>query len=265
MKTQLLLFVFLIPGVCATAQKKSWDVFSKKTGTEKSDIRVNNALYEIGPVTQTPYLVKITHMYTGTAGSKLPTKTEATRLVGIQDATKKILSAKTETYLSGAASHNRQCDIYCYVKDTTALRPFIQSQYKKKYGSNYTILIKHDPKWNEYYTVLYPSEEERQMMYYQRVIANLLRQGDKLKKPRKVTHWAYFKDEDNMAACVTRLRDNHFAIDMVNQKRYQRNEIRFSHTIPLTSASVLGAVRDIKKSVSVDGGTYGGWQTVVRR
>jgi hypothetical protein len=244
------------------AQQSQWDSYNKTTASGKELIRVNNLLYDAEPVTKTPFLVKITHYYTGGGVSKLPTKPELASLVKIQEANKKLLCNKTETNLAGAAYHNKECDIYLYVADTTGVRSLIKTYYKKK-GYKYALDIKEDYKWDGYFTVLFPTEEERQMIYYKRIAAWLVKSGDKLEKPHKVTYWAYFKSEEDMRTCRECLKNKKFTVTTATKKPYTRCEMRFYHTTPITPEAILSAVKEIKGQLALNGGAYGGWQTIV--
>lgn len=265
MKTLLLFLATSFGAFFAIAQQKSWDTYSKSIDNDNLVIRVNSSLYDVEPLTEAPFLVKITHGYAGRGAGKLPTRTEAATLVRIQDVTKQLISKKTNCYLAGTAAHNNKCEIYFYVKDTTGLRALVQRQYKALRYKKYDIDIKSDNKWEGYFTVLYPGEEQRQMIYYKRVVARLLKSGDKLRKPHKVTHWAYFKNEEDMRTCQKYLHDKKYTLIASVKKPYARYQVRFYHVIPITEQAILGSIRDIKGQLAINAGSYGGWQTIVAR
>jgi uncharacterized protein (TIGR01619 family) len=266
MKTLLLLTSILLFNQFAFAQQARWDVYNKKTTDGEQLIRVNNSLYDVEPVAATPYLVKVTHRYSGGGKSKLPTKTELANLIRIQDDTKKLIATKTTCNLAGASSRQNTCDIYFYVTDTTDLRHMIQKQYKKHHYSKYAVNIKEDKKWDGYFSVLYPSEEERQMIYYKRMVARLLKAGDVLNKPHKVTHWVYFKNEEDMLTYKQMLTNNidaKYTFESQQKNPYARYQIKFYHLTPITAEAILGTVKDIKGQMVLNAGSYGGWETIV--
>ena len=59
-----------------------------------------------------------------------------------------------------------------------------------------------DEEWTHYSTVLYPSAEDFQQIHNQNVINRLLQEGDSLDKPRRVDHFANFKNADDREAFV---------------------------------------------------------------
>lgn len=264
-KTLLTLACCVVTGIALQAQQKNWDRYSKNAADGMSDVLVNNKLYDIGPIPETPYLVKVTHAYTGAKNSKLPTKAESARLVGIQDATKKILSNKTQCYLAGAVSHNRMCEMYYYTKDTTGIRNYLESVYRKKGYGKHKIDMTYDSKWDNFFSVLYPDEEQRQKIYYQRMIARLKKAGYNLNKPHKVTYWAYFKDEENMRTWKDALPGNSYTLVSSKKMPYARWRVNFSKVIPITETSVLGSVKDLKSKLTGNGGAYGGWEILVSK
>lgn len=264
-KTLLSIVCCVVTGITLQAQQKNWDTYSKNIGGGIHDIRVNNNLYDSGPLQQAPFLVKVTLKYTGARNSQLPTKTEASKLVLIQDATKKQLSAKTECYLAGAASHNKICEVYYYVKDTTGIRNTLTAFYKKKNFSRYKLDVAYDNRWDGYFSVLYPNEEQRQMIYYKRVIARLLKAGDKLKKPHKVTHLAYFKNEESMREWIELLGRNNYTYVSSGKNPYARYQVSFYRVTPLTEKAILGSIKDLKGMLATNTGAYGGWETVVMK
>lgn len=265
MKALLSIVCCVVTGITLQAQQKNWDTYSKNTGGGMQDIRVNNKLYDLGPIQETPFLVKVTHYYTGARNSKLPTKAESARLVSIQDATKKILSGKTKCYMAGAASHNRVCEMYYYVKDTTGMRWYLDAAYRKRGHSRYKIAIAYDYKWDNFFSVLYPDEEQRQAIYYKRIIAKLIKAGYRLDKPYKVTHLAYFRSEDNMRTWTQGLNSKNYTVVSSNKMPYARYQISFYNVIPITEASVMSSVRDLKSTLNGNGGSYGGWDIVVTK
>ncbi len=266
MKKALLSIVCcVVTGITLQAQQKNWDTYSKNMGGGMQDIRVNNKLYDLGPVPETPFLVKVTHSYTGARNSKLPTKAENTRLVGMQEATKKMLSGKTQCYLAGAASHNRVCEMYYYVKDTAGIRRYLDASFKKRGYSRSKIDIVHDSKWDNFFSVLYPDEEQRQSIYYKRMIAKLIKAGYRLDRPYKVTHLAYFKTEDNLRTWTDGLDTKNYTVVASSKTPYARYQISFYHVIPITEASVMKSVRDLKTTLNGNGGSYGGWDIIVSK
>ncbi len=70
--------------------------------------------------------------------------------------------------------------------------------------ADYTFDIQwhHDPEWRQYGDVLYPRPEQMESIQNRGVLQQLTKAGDSLKKPREITHWAYFSEAVNRDAFV---------------------------------------------------------------
>ena len=65
------------------------------------------------------------------------------------------------------------------------------SQYKFDLGKQ------HEPDWNQYRNVLYPSDESMERIKNVDVLEVLEEHGDTLESVRDVHHWIYFKSSDD--------------------------------------------------------------------
>ncbi|MBS1772595.1 MAG: DUF695 domain-containing protein [Bacteroidetes bacterium] len=225
---------------------------------------MNSSLYDVQSMATTPFLIKVTHPYTGIAGSQLPTQTEISNCVKVQNATQRTITTKTGCTIAGAVFHQKKCDMYYYVQDTIGVRAVLLTLFRQK-NYKHSLLIKEDRKWDSYFSVLYPTEEERETIYYERVIAKLFKAGDKLKKPHKVTHWVYFKNEADMKTCEGILCQKPYIFIEKNKKPYPSNsyQMSFYQVSPITKEAILGSIKNIKKHLADNAGAYGGWQTIV--
>ena len=55
----------------------------------------------------------------------------------------------------------------------------------------------HEPDWNQYRNVLYPSDESMERIKNADVLEVLEEHGDTLESVRDVHHWIYFKSSDD--------------------------------------------------------------------
>jgi uncharacterized protein (TIGR01619 family) len=122
-----------------------------------------------------------------------------------------------------------------------------------------------------YWQDLYPSEDERQIAADMRTIDELRLRGDDLNQSRKVEHWAYFADEDQMTSFVDWLKSQSFSIesaravnpeDSVDEQHSHR--VRFFHELAPTLSNVSEVTITLANKAREHNGDYDGWETSVQ-
>ena len=179
------------------------------------------------------------------------------------DTTAPVIDSLTKHQLVGIITY--QCtgiDVY-YVKDTMNLRNSLTKVIQEKFaGAQNYIFIQPDKKW-EYYKNIYPLDVDDNFLMNQSFLNQLAYEGDDLSKPRKVTHWLYFKNDKNRLKFIDRIKVLEFSVDSLsfNKEEDLPYELQLSRIDNITPQNI-NSVTKILNTLSLSyNGMYDGWGT----
>jgi hypothetical protein len=119
-----------------------------------------------------------------------------------------------------------------------------------------------DSSWTQYLNVLYPSDEQREVIENRRLMDRMKRQGDKLELARDVTHWAHFKNQADRETFREAIRVLGYRIESEDEDPGSE----YSHSICMTrrqemnSDAVDEAVIQLFRACKNAHGQYNGWE-----
>jgi hypothetical protein len=133
--------------------------------------------------------------------------------------------------------------------------------YKYQTGSMF------QPDWDQYLSLLYPSDSNLQRMQNRRVLETLSERGDVHEVPRKVDHWLQFDSNEARTAC----RDTLTAIEFALEDEFESEDA--AHPFPLSlvvsrvdsvdSRTINGITLELARLAGQHGGRYDGWECAV--
>lgn len=263
-----ILLGFLIQTLCAYSQKENWDVYMAQYEKGVGSTVVNMALKSQAPVKRFPFLLKTGVKLIICNKDGLPEKAEFEKLYQISDRMKSIIDSTLENISSGTFSYQCERTDYYYVTDTTGIRKRLEAAYKKEFSTyQYSVTIKVDENWEAYLTFLYPNEETFEYMTNEKVILNLIKEGDDLSKPRQVDHWLYFKTEAGRNDFIAYAIKQNYKVE--NREILENTEFKYKLQISKTDIVQINSITDItmmlKKQAEKLNGKYDGWETFVVR
>ncbi|MCB0473332.1 MAG: DUF695 domain-containing protein [Flavobacteriaceae bacterium] len=179
------------------------------------------------------------------------------------DATAPVVDSLTKNSLVGIITYKcTGIDVY-YVKDTTNLRSSLSALIKKDFsGAQNYIFIENDKKW-DYYKRIYPGEVNDNFLMNQSFLNQLAYEGDDLGKQRKVSHWAYFKNDKNRSKFIDKIQVLDFKVDTT---RFIVNknlpfEVELSRTDSITPRNIEDITKLLTSLSLAYKGVYDGWGT----
>jgi hypothetical protein len=131
----------------------------------------------------------------------------------------------------------------------------------------YGILFAHeaDPEREAYWTELFPTDDDWQVIQDLRVEQALWDNGDNLDQPRPIEHWAYFKtlaDRQRFVSLVGRRFETVREFE-ARDSREGTYAVTLSHTGPPDYHSMNGFTIVFAREARECGGEYAGWETRV--
>jgi uncharacterized protein (TIGR01619 family) len=260
------LFAFLIQALVSFSQEDTWDVYLAQYEKGVGSTLLNMSLKKNAPVPQYPFLLKTGVSLIDCSNDGLPTEGEFNMLTRISDRVKTVIDSILKNIPAGTFSYQCERIDYYYINDTTEIRKYLASTYKKEFPDyKYSIIFRYDKNWEAYLMFLYPNAETYEYMRNDKVIMNLTKAGDNLSKPRQVDHWLYFKDEVARNRFITYALKEKYNVE---SKEYSKGarlkyQLQISRIDLVDITSISKITIELRKIAKDFDGEYDGWETFV--
>jgi hypothetical protein len=96
---------------------------------------------------------------------------------------------------SGCITTDGRREFYFYGSTPESFEETVKQSVGVSHGYKFDCDKQQDLAWAQYLNVLYPSDEQRQLIENRKLMDWLMEKGDKLELARDVHHWAYFKNQ----------------------------------------------------------------------
>ncbi len=237
-----------------------WDTYLAHYDGGAGSTIVNMSLKGRAPVAGCPYVV-ITGVQFTKCKDGLPTKDAFAGLYEVADSVEAVVNGHGKAIHAGTFTHECKRLDYYYVADTAGLRTKLTRLYVQAFaGYEASIHITEDRGWKGYLDFLYPNEETRAYMADERVIDNLLKNGDSLAVPRPIDYGVYFKTADDREHFIVYALHEHYKIE---SKGNAEGEYPFELTISKISPADITIInptgQELKKQAAQYNGEYDGW------
>jgi uncharacterized protein (TIGR01619 family) len=195
----------------------------------------------------------------------LSSKSEFEMLCAIDDMLAETLAEKFDAVFCGRITTDGRREFYYYAAHSERLQIVVENAMSRFRGYEFDCGWKVDLEWRQYLDVLYPSHEDLQRIGNRKVLDILEREHDPLKTPRDVSHWIYFRteeDRDGFRAAVLPLeyRIESESHDGDSDFPFGLCIVRFQSVKP---SEIDSAVIDLIRLAAKHSGDYDGWETQV--
>jgi uncharacterized protein (TIGR01619 family) len=267
------IFVFLLFNSCQSRSnlkfESDWAPYFCKVNDTVASIFVDLGVKKIAPDKQRPKLIWVWVFIKSANENGFPKDEEFETLNKIEDQLTIEFSKSLKAVNVGRVTTAGRREFYFYSPSEKDFDKIVQRTMSNFRIYKYENGTKTDPSWTEYFDFLYPRPQQYQSIQNMKVIENLKKAGDKLEKPRNVSHWAYFKDS------VSRKR----FIDEVKTKGFRPNPeyltfksgeefpygIMVERTDKVDFNSIDSVILDLWNKAKELNGDYDGWETSVEK
>ncbi|MDR3680767.1 MAG: DUF695 domain-containing protein [Flavipsychrobacter sp.] len=266
MKKYILFILVSCAYVNAYAQDENWDTYMAEIAKRPASILVDLSLEAKSPNASLPYLLITGPKSKLCQGNGLPAKSEIDELEEILNTTGTFITGLTPKVLAGTLTYNCERVNYYYVKDTIGLSFAIARMYNHNYKDyKYVYKMKHDPEWNVYRDFLYPNEESMTWMENEKIITELISQGDSLTKPRDITFEIIFITEDDRKNFMSFAHSNDYQVVELDHIKNLDTPygIKISRKELIKSDVIAELTTTVKKEAKKYNGKYMGWTSPV--
>jgi uncharacterized protein (TIGR01619 family) len=195
----------------------------------------------------------------------LSSEEEFDKLIAIEQEITKRLERDYSAILSGRITTSGRREFYYYGSHSAGFEATIADVLTHFRDYKFDCGVQKDPEWKQYLNVLYPSDEQRQRIENRSVLDVLAQKGDTLETPRDITHWIYFRTNNDREAFWQSIRPLEYR--MQSQPDNPDSEFPFGLCIvrlqSVKQDAVDKAVIELFRRAKEFRGDYDGWETQV--
>ena len=127
--------------------------------------------------------------------------------------------------------------------------------------------IKNDPEKSGYWSDLYPTADDWQMVQDSKVVEALQNSGDINEIVRRIDHWVFFKSKKETLTFVAWLKDENYKIVSTKRsKAFSGNwTVQFYREASPELYTINRITYELRQKVAEAGGDYDGWETSVEK
>lgn len=246
-----------------------WEVYFAPVDEEPAAILVDLGIAETAPDTDRPMLLWVLVPMLSPDDNGFATEEEEPRLTELEDAFIDAVELTTGAILVGRMTTCGRREFYFYARSTEGFEDTIAEAMEKFEDYEFETGSLEDEEWLQYFNVLYPDPEDEQQIFNRQVIERLSDSGDKLTKPRPVTHHASFKSAEDRAeflkalpAGTYKIKDESFDNDSECEWPYTVSLERVS---PVDWETIEEITFDLFDLANDHDGEYDGWGSPVVR
>ncbi len=243
---------------------QDWASYFTNVNGKLASIRLDLGVRAGVPDRDRPWLLWIWVYFNHPRQDGLSSDEESKRLWSLEDALTAALQNATNSAFVGCITTEGRREFYFYAKTPKGLKETASQCIGLSHGYEFWCEAKEDPKWAQYLDVLYPSEEQRELIENRRLMDLMKQRGDKLEGTRDMRHWCNFKD----SACRDDFRRAVQALGYKAESEYQNEkpDTEFAYVIcivkmqEMTRRAVDDAVIQLFRTCKVARGDYTGWE-----
>jgi len=178
---------------------ENWNSYFCRVNDKLASIRVDLGLRSGVPDALRPWLLWVWVYFKRARPDGLSSQEEFAALSALEDALTAALGAKCQGVLCGCITNDGRREFYFYGATPERFDEMV-AQVMRQRGYRFDCDKQEDRGWTQYLNVLYPSEEQRQLIENRRLMDFMAEKGDTLEGAREVDHWARFKNQKDRVA-----------------------------------------------------------------
>lgn len=191
-----------------------WGFYFANVDGKPSSLNVNLTLNESAPDPDRPWLGSLFVRMRSTNDNGFPTAEEYRAILRLEEGVREII-APADAILIGQVTGGGIRQVVFYGADETRLREALDCVVAR--FTDYDILkpwTEFDEYWNYYREFLYPGPENLQSIENREVVTELQGYGDDLTRERPVSHFVYFRTENDRSLFVDETASLGFTVEL---------------------------------------------------
>ena len=175
-----------------------WENYVVSLNGKPVSINVDLGLAAIAPVKEDSFVIILRVKMNQPDSRGMPTDEEADVLLKMEDALVTLLARQSGATLAGRFTQRGIREFYFYAPDTLGFRKGVNQSMQPFSNHEWLSQAKKDPKWENYFSVLYPGKLDKFRIESRRNLAELSRTGLIRQGPMLVEYFFNFNDLESM-------------------------------------------------------------------
>jgi uncharacterized protein (TIGR01619 family) len=192
------LAIFLSGPVFCQKIVHDWENYVVSLNGKPVSINVDLGLAAIAPVVEDSFVIILRVKMNQLDARGMPTDDEAEQLLAMEDALVTMLARQSGATLAGRFTQRGIREFYFYAPDTLGFRKGVNQSMQPFSNHEWLSQAKKDPKWENYFSVLYPGKLDKFRIESRRNLAELSRTGLIRQGPMLVEYFFNFNDLESM-------------------------------------------------------------------
>jgi uncharacterized protein (TIGR01619 family) len=243
----------------------NWNTYICNVNDKLASIFVDIGIRPDVPDESRPWLLWVWVYFKKPRPDGLSSSEEFKVLISLEDQLVASMEQTCNAILSGRITTDGRREFYFYGPESKDLEKSIRAALSSFHEYKFDFNKQQDPAWKQYLNVLYPSEEQFQLIGNRELMDSLKRQGDKLEKARNLCHWSYFNDQTGRE--VFRKKVLALGYRIVSENENPESDRHFGICIErmqdMAPEKVDSAVMELFRACQSAHGEYDGWECEV--
>ena len=236
-----------------------------KVNDKLASVALNLGLNEEAPIASKPWLLWVWVYLQHPRADGLSDQNEFETISAIEDELLKRLAPTCQAVEAGRITTDGRREFYFYGGSTDGFEAAIRAVMSSFTPYKFDLGKQHEPDWNQYSNVLYPSEESMERIKNMDVLEVLEKHGDTLEPVRDVHHWIYFKTSNDRRLFGEQVQQLGYEVE--NESEDLTEEFPYSVQIvrdqSVTPGKIDDAVLELFRLAKELDGEYDGWEAQV--
>lgn len=248
---------------------EKWDFYFSRVNDKLASLFVDLGIRESAPDKSHPWLVWVWVYFQRPTEDGFCDRTEGEVFAEIEDALTASVEHAVEGRLVGRITSDGHREFYFYAPTFVGFDEAVAAGMQRFGGYQWDAGSNHDPEWDQYLNLLYPTPNDWQRIKNRHVIEQLEEMGDPLEKARPVYHWAYFAVESSSQQFAAAVRDLGYTVTdhrrLENKKDARIWGVKFERVDNADLNSINRITLELFQLAGSLGGDYDGWETSVEK
>src|SRR6185437_10612660 len=186
---------------------ENWKSYFANVNGKPSSIALDLALREHAPMPAKAWLLWVWIYLRDPGPNGMTSQAEFPTISAIEHELTQELGTRCQAIYAGRVTGERRRELYFYGADKKDFKRAVKNTMSGFRSYRYDFDAQHEPDWNQYFNVLFPSDEAMEKIKNQDVLEALMKRGEDLKAIRDVHHWIYFKTAEDRAWYASKVRE----------------------------------------------------------
>jgi|SRR5215813_115995 len=241
---------------------ENWKSYICNVNDKLASIALDLALCPEVPIPGKTWLLWVWVYMKSPRPDGLSDRSEVEVLAAIEDELAKEIGRACEALEAGRITTQGHREFYFYGKSSDGFKGAVKSVMRRFKSYKFDLGSQTDPDWNQYLSVLYPSEEDMSRIANHDVLDNMMELGDTLQAVRDVHHWIYFRSPEDRKRFASEARNLGYQIEreMEGDREGYPFGLIITRDQSVTPDKIDEAVIELFRLAKEVGAEYDGWE-----